>query len=224
MSFERTKLGFTNEKFGKRIRPCRAMLRAATRISATAGRLGGAVRRASTGPEAWATMKLVPRGQRVGADSGDPQMSNVAFAGGNTLGSGLWECEPGGFPVNGARTHATCARNPICVRARAGAASSRPNHAPIRFGRPRKHGDCLHRARAGDADGQGGRQKDGVGAWHLAHAPHRLVRPLGYHRDSAQNVCAHQVALGIEDARSERSSAAPREGSKSPDAGRVSEP
>jgi uncharacterized protein len=43
---------------------------------------------------------LPPAGQRPGADSGDPQLSllRVALdAGGNI---GIWECQPGGWPVN----------------------------------------------------------------------------------------------------------------------------
>lgn len=42
---------------------------------------------------------LAPAGQRAGADSGDPQLGVQALApaaGGNL---GIWECQPGGWPV-----------------------------------------------------------------------------------------------------------------------------
>ncbi|MFF1830760.1 cupin domain-containing protein [Paenarthrobacter sp. NPDC058040] len=44
--------------------------------------------------------ELAPAGQRPGADSGDPQLGLLKF-GDNAPGSiGVWECEPGGWPVN----------------------------------------------------------------------------------------------------------------------------
>ena len=42
---------------------------------------------------------LTPAGQRPGADKGDPQIALLEF---NTSGngrSGIWSCEPGGWPI-----------------------------------------------------------------------------------------------------------------------------
>ena len=43
---------------------------------------------------------LPPAGQRPGADAGDPQLGLLRIApnaGGNI---GIWECQPGGWPIN----------------------------------------------------------------------------------------------------------------------------
>jgi uncharacterized cupin superfamily protein len=50
-------------------------------------------------PTAIVTGPLEPRGQRPGADSGDPQISSVAFDAPTDVRVGVWECEPGGWPV-----------------------------------------------------------------------------------------------------------------------------
>jgi uncharacterized cupin superfamily protein len=42
---------------------------------------------------------LEPKGQRPGADSGDPQISAVAFDAPDDVRVGVWECAPGGWPV-----------------------------------------------------------------------------------------------------------------------------
>ena len=47
----------------------------------------------------WATMLLKPTGIRAGADTGNPLTSNTLFNKGNLNSVGLWECQPGGFPV-----------------------------------------------------------------------------------------------------------------------------
>ena len=45
------------------------------------------------------TGPLEPRGQRPGADSGDPQISVRSFETPDDVRVGVWECEPGGWPV-----------------------------------------------------------------------------------------------------------------------------
>lgn len=50
-------------------------------------------------PSATITGPLQPRGQRPGADSGDPQISSVAFESPDDVRVGVWQCEPGGWPV-----------------------------------------------------------------------------------------------------------------------------
>jgi uncharacterized cupin superfamily protein len=45
------------------------------------------------------TMSLLPRGQRPGADSGDPQVSSVAIHNADGIHVGVWECAPGGWPI-----------------------------------------------------------------------------------------------------------------------------
>jgi uncharacterized cupin superfamily protein len=50
-------------------------------------------------PSAQVTGQLEPRGQRPGADAGDPQISSVAFETPQDVRVGIWECEPGGWPV-----------------------------------------------------------------------------------------------------------------------------
>ncbi|KAL1521521.1 hypothetical protein AB1Y20_021181 [Prymnesium parvum] len=50
---------------------------------------------------------LEGRGMRAGADKGSPVVSMKTFDRGNTLGAGIWECEPGGFPVVGSTSTET---------------------------------------------------------------------------------------------------------------------
>jgi len=45
------------------------------------------------------TGPLEPRGQRPGADSGDPQISSLAFEAPADVRVGVWESQPGGWPV-----------------------------------------------------------------------------------------------------------------------------
>jgi uncharacterized cupin superfamily protein len=45
------------------------------------------------------TGPLEPRGRRPGADSGDPQISAIGFEAPEDVRVGVWECEPGGWPV-----------------------------------------------------------------------------------------------------------------------------
>ena len=54
------------------------------------------------------TGDLEPRGQRPGADSGDPQMSSRDFSIPSDVGMGIWECEPGGWPVVDRKTTEAC--------------------------------------------------------------------------------------------------------------------
>lgn len=42
---------------------------------------------------------LDPAGQRPGADSGDPQLHTLLIAPQATGSIGVWECQPGGWPV-----------------------------------------------------------------------------------------------------------------------------
>lgn len=42
---------------------------------------------------------LPPAGRRPGADSGDPQVSALPVTAGVDAQIGIWECEPGGWPV-----------------------------------------------------------------------------------------------------------------------------
>nr|WP_178116283.1 cupin domain-containing protein [Pseudomonas brassicae] len=44
-------------------------------------------------------MPLNPAGQRAGADHGDPQIALQTLAPGATGHLGVWECQPGGWPV-----------------------------------------------------------------------------------------------------------------------------
>jgi uncharacterized cupin superfamily protein len=50
-------------------------------------------------PASVVTGPLEPRGQRPGADAGDPQISSVAFETPADVKVGVWECQPGGWPV-----------------------------------------------------------------------------------------------------------------------------
>ena len=45
-------------------------------------------------------MALTPAGQRAGADSGDPQVSSATISNQDGVNVGVWECTPGGWPVN----------------------------------------------------------------------------------------------------------------------------
>jgi uncharacterized cupin superfamily protein len=45
------------------------------------------------------TGSLEPGGQRPGADSGDPQLGHMVFDTDGAVRAGVWECEPGGWPV-----------------------------------------------------------------------------------------------------------------------------
>ncbi|MGP9723050.1 cupin domain-containing protein [Corynebacterium sp. AOP40-9SA-29] len=42
---------------------------------------------------------LNPAGQRAGADSGDPQLNTLPVDNGTDASTGIWECQPGGWPV-----------------------------------------------------------------------------------------------------------------------------
>lgn len=46
-----------------------------------------------------ADMALTPAGQRAGADRGDPQVSVAELSNQGGIAVGVWECEPGGWPV-----------------------------------------------------------------------------------------------------------------------------
>ena len=59
-------------------------------------------------PAATVTGPLQPRGQRPGADSGDPQISSVAFDAPDDVRVGVWQCEPGGWPVENRPDTETC--------------------------------------------------------------------------------------------------------------------
>lgn len=44
-------------------------------------------------------LPLTPAGQRAGADKGDPQIAIHKLAPGAVGNLGVWECQPGGWPV-----------------------------------------------------------------------------------------------------------------------------
>lgn len=44
-------------------------------------------------------MELVPAGQRAGADQGDPQIALREISDMDGISVGVWQCEPGGWPV-----------------------------------------------------------------------------------------------------------------------------
>ena len=52
--------------------------------------------------------KLTPAGQRPGADSGDPQLKTLPVDCGTDAQVGIWECEPGGWPVVNRPNTETC--------------------------------------------------------------------------------------------------------------------
>jgi uncharacterized cupin superfamily protein len=56
---------------------------------------------------AWKGMQLKPTGLRAGYDTGNPETCAQAFEKGNLNGAGLWECQPGGFPVKNRPTTET---------------------------------------------------------------------------------------------------------------------
>ncbi|KAJ1447314.1 hypothetical protein M885DRAFT_591417 [Pelagophyceae sp. CCMP2097] len=73
----------------------------AAAAAALAAAIGYAFGRRSLGVEAeWAILRLEDAGLRAGADSGNPRTATAAFEKGNTKAAGIWECEPGGFPVS----------------------------------------------------------------------------------------------------------------------------
>ena len=45
------------------------------------------------------TIELEPAGVRAGADSGNPETSAREISSGNGIDVGVWECTPGGWPV-----------------------------------------------------------------------------------------------------------------------------
>lgn len=52
--------------------------------------------------------ELTPAGQRPGADSGDPQLKTLTVDSGTDAQVGIWECEPGGWPVVNRPNTETC--------------------------------------------------------------------------------------------------------------------
>jgi len=59
-------------------------------------------------PAAAVTGPLQPRGQREGADSGDPQISWTGFDAPDDVRVGVWEAEPGGWPIVNRPDTETC--------------------------------------------------------------------------------------------------------------------
>ena len=59
-------------------------------------------------PAATITGPLELSGQRPGADSGDPQLGILRFETDDAVRAGIWECEPGGWPVESRETTETC--------------------------------------------------------------------------------------------------------------------
>lgn len=59
-------------------------------------------------PAATITGPLEPSGQRPGADSGDPQLGILRFETHGAVRAGVWECEPGGWPVQPREDTETC--------------------------------------------------------------------------------------------------------------------
>lgn len=51
---------------------------------------------------------LQPRGQRPGADSGNPQIQSLAFDTQDDVRVGIWQCEPGGWPIVNRADTETC--------------------------------------------------------------------------------------------------------------------
>lgn len=52
--------------------------------------------------------ELTPAGQRPGADSGDPQLKTLPVDSGTDAQVGVWECQPGGWPVVDRPNTETC--------------------------------------------------------------------------------------------------------------------
>lgn len=46
------------------------------------------------------SMALTAAGQRAGADSGDPQVSSAGISDKDGVKVGVWECTPGGWPID----------------------------------------------------------------------------------------------------------------------------
>jgi uncharacterized cupin superfamily protein len=59
-------------------------------------------------PAAALTRPLQPRGQREGADSGDPQISWTGFDAPDDVRVGVWEAEPGGWRIVNRPDTETC--------------------------------------------------------------------------------------------------------------------
>ena len=59
-------------------------------------------------PAVAVTGPLEPRGQREGADSGDPQISWTAFDSSDDVKVGVWEAAPGGWPIVNRENTETC--------------------------------------------------------------------------------------------------------------------
>ena len=59
-------------------------------------------------PEAVVRGGLNPTGRRPGADSGDPQLKTLPVESGSDAQIGIWECEPGGWPVVNRPNTETC--------------------------------------------------------------------------------------------------------------------
>jgi uncharacterized cupin superfamily protein len=59
-------------------------------------------------PAVAVTGALQPRGQREGADSGDPQISWTGFDAPDDVRVGVWEAEPGGWPIANRPDTETC--------------------------------------------------------------------------------------------------------------------
>jgi uncharacterized cupin superfamily protein len=51
---------------------------------------------------------LEPRGRRPGADTGDPQIASAAFETVSDVRVGIWEAQPGGWPVVEREDTETC--------------------------------------------------------------------------------------------------------------------
>lgn len=52
--------------------------------------------------------ELTPAGRRPGADTGDPQLRTLPVEAGTDAQVGIWECEPGGWPVVNRPNTETC--------------------------------------------------------------------------------------------------------------------
>ena len=59
-------------------------------------------------PAARVTGPLEAIGQRPGADSGDPQLGILRFETEGAVRAGVWECQPGGWPVETREDTETC--------------------------------------------------------------------------------------------------------------------
>ncbi len=59
-------------------------------------------------PASTVTGNLEPIGPRPGADSGDPQLGILRFDTDETVRAGVWECRPGGWPVEEREDTETC--------------------------------------------------------------------------------------------------------------------